>query len=323
MLDNPLVSDTITAMPSSPSVSVRVDLSVVLANTRGIAASARVPVLAVIKADAYGLGAVEVAKAIHDIVGGFVVFSLDEAVDAGLSNFPDRSILTLGPPPPDADAELFIRHRVRPAVWSAEQARVFRQARPVLSVDTGMQRFACPADQVVDALSAGQCDQAFTHAIRIEHVHRLLEHVGGRGLFLHAAATSLLDIPEARLDAVRPGLALYRSAVRVSARLVETRDSISPAGYTGFVVPRHGVILCGYSHGLRPGPCLINGTRRQILETGMQSAFVELGSTDRAGDEVVLLGDGLTESDIAADWGTSPQQVLVRMCRLGPRSHAT
>jgi alanine racemase len=55
----------------------------------------------------------------------------------------------------------------------------------------------------------------------------------------------------------------------------------------------------------------------------MQSAFVELGPADRVGDEVVLLGDGLTESDIAADWGTSPQQVLVRLCQTGVRSYVT
>ena len=309
-----------SAVASSRSVSVWVDLAVVRANAQRVAAAVGVPVLAVVKADAYGLGAAAVARAIHDVVGGFVVFGLDEAIAASLADFPDRPILALGPPSSDGDAELYIRHRVRPAVWTVEQARAFRHARPVLSVDTGMQRFACPADQVAAALAAGQCDQAFTHAIRIEHVHRLLQHVGQRGLFLHAAATSLLDIPEARLDAVRPGLALFRLAVRVSTRLVETRDSHSPAGYTGFVVPRHGVILCGYSHGLRPGPCLVNATRRRVLETGMQSAFVEVGPTDRVGDEVILLGDGLTEADIAADWSTSPQQVLVRMCGLGVRS---
>jgi len=313
--------NTMLDVTLSPSVSVRVDLSVVRANAREIAALVGVPVLAVIKADAYGLGAAEVARAIHDIVGGFVVFSLDEAVAARLSDFPDLPVLALGPPPPHADVELHIRQHVRPAVWSAEQACTLRRARPVLSVDTGMQRFACPADQVSAALSAGQCDQAFTHAIRIEHVHRLLQHVGNRGLFLHAAASSLLGMPEARLDAVRPGLAMYRSAVRVSTRLVAARDSNSPAGYSGFLVPRHGVILCGYSHGLPAGPCIINGTRRRILETGMQTSFVELGPADHEGDEVVLLGDGLTESEIAAHWGTSPQQVLVRMCQLGLASY--
>ena len=64
---------------------------------------------------------------------------------------------------------------------------------------------------------------------------------------LHAAGTALLGIPEARLDAVRPGLALYRGAVRVSAPLAEVHASAGPVGYSGFTpsTGRHGVILAG------------------------------------------------------------------------------
>jgi len=44
---------------------------------------------------------------------------------------------------------------------------------------------------------------------------------------------------------------------------------------------------------------------------------VEIGPNDRAGDEVVLLGDGLTEKEIAAAWRTSEHEALVRLARLG------
>ena len=63
----------------------------------------------------------------------------------------------------------------------------------------------------------------------------------------------------------------------------------------------YGVILAGYSHGLRPGPCLVNGRRTRIIEAGMQSAFVEVCGQEKVGDEVVLLGDQLTEAEIAAE----------------------
>jgi alanine racemase len=153
-------------------------------------------------------------------------------------------------------------------------------------------------------------------------VQRLLDLAGGRGLALHAAGSSLLDEPSARLGAVRPGLALYRGTVRVSARLVEVRDSAGPAGYTGFAVPRHGVILCGYSHGLRVGPCRVNGRPSRVLEVGMQSAFVECAAGDRAGDEVVLLGDGLTEQEAADAWGAGPHTALVQLAASGGRAYA-
>ena len=190
-----------------------------------------------------------------------------------------------------------------------------RAANPVLSVDTGMQRFACPAENVADALAAGNCTEAFTHAIRADHTARLVELVGGRdrGIKLHAAASGLLDDPACRLDAVRPGLALYRGAVRVSAPLIETRASRGPAGYTGFVTPHVGVILAGYARGLRPGPCLVNGRPSRVLEVGMQSSFIQTNEADRAGDEVVLVGDGLEAEQIGAAWKASAQAVLVQL----------
>jgi alanine racemase len=211
-------------------------------------------------------------------------------------------------------------HGVRPAVWTVEQARAMRAAGPVLSVDTGMQRFACPPEEIERALAAGGCREAFTHATNVEAVRRLLELVGARGLRLHAAGTALLDEPAAHLDLVRPGFALYRGAVSVRTRCVEVRESRGPAGYTGFTARRHGVILAGYSHGLRPGPCLVDGRRRNIPEVGMQSAFVALEPGDSV-DEVVLLGDALREEDVASEWGTTPHEALMHLGRMGVRQY--
>jgi alanine racemase len=231
-----------------------------------------------------------------------------------------KPILAFGPSD-GIEADEFRSAHVRPAVWTVDQGGRLRDAGPVLCVDTGMQRFACPADQVESALAAGNCREAFTHAIRLEHVHALTALLGGRGLTLHAAASGLLSEPAAWLDAVRPGIALYRGAVRVAARLLEARDGGRPAGYGGFVVPRFGVIRCGYSNGLRPGPCVVNGQRRLILEVGMQTAFVQIGANDNAGDEVILLGDGLSEAELAQAWETTEQQVLVNLSRAGARSY--
>jgi alanine racemase len=224
--------------------------------------------------------------------------------------------MTLGPSE-GIDAEEFVSQRVRPAVWTVAEATRLRAARPIISVDTGMRRFACERSSVYAVIEAGAIDEAFTHATRIEHVEMLKEIVGGRKMRLHAAGSSLLQEPRARLDAVRPGMAMYRGAVRLAYPLVEVRSGKSPAGYTGFVAENFGVIVRGYSNGLRAGPCIVNGVRRRILEVGMQSAFVELGPTDKVGDELVLLGDGLTEAEVAAQWGCSEQQALFALARMG------
>jgi alanine racemase len=309
-------------MSRSPHVTVQVDLARVRANARAIKERVRADVLAVVKADAYGLGAAQVISAIEDVIDGFCFFSHAEIEAAGLRDASRKPAITFGPPG-GIDPQVFRRLGVRPAVANPREAWFYRSADPVLSIDTGQQRFACRPDEIDAALRDGGCRDAMTHASTPEQVRRFRELVGGRGLRLHAAGSALLEETSAWFDAVRPGLALYRGAARVSARLVEVRDSTGPAGYTGFVAPRHGVILCGYSNGLRAGPCLVNGRRSRVLEVGMQSAFVECGPADRPGDEVVLLGDGLTEDEVAAAWGASPHAVLVQLAGSGERTHVS
>ena len=275
-----------------------------------------------VKADAYGLGAKKVAAAIADVVDGFVVFQAAEALEAKLPDL-GKPILALRPDDLVETAAL----GVRPAVWDAQTAEELRAWDPVVCVDTGMQRFACPPEELERVIEAGQVREAFTHATSVEQVRRLDELAGGQRaggrLRLHAAGTSLLHEPAAHLDLVRPGLALYRGAVSVRTQLVEQRDSRGPVGYTGFTARRHGVILAGYSHGLRPGPCLVGGKRRRIAEVGMQSAFVELEPGDEAADVTLLghpaagAGGVVTEEETAAAWGATPHEVLLRLARLG------
>src|SRR4051794_37376426 len=62
--------------------TVRIDLARVRNAAQAIAHRTGVPVIAVMKADAYGLGAREVVEALRDVpnVAGFYCFSLREAV---------------------------------------------------------------------------------------------------------------------------------------------------------------------------------------------------------------------------------------------------
>lgn len=302
------------------AAKVEIDLSRIRANVEAIRHKVGVPVYAVVKADAYGLGATMVAQAIAGAVDGWCVFIATEAVEYQLWERTHKPTICLGPPT-TLDPQFYLQHHVRPAVSDVSEAASLRDADPLLCVDTGMQRFSCPREQIDEAISAGGCREAFTHAPRLEQARRLVELVGNRGLKLHAAASSLLDEKDAWLDAVRPGFAMYKGAVRVAAPLVEANDTKGPAGYSGFVSPRVGVIICGYSNGLRKGPCLVNGKKRRIVEVGMQSAFVELEPGDREGDEVVLLGDDLAAEEVAQAWGCTPHEVLVRLSCAGRKDY--
>jgi len=303
------------------AVRVHVNLNRIRSAAREIARKTKVDVLAVIKADAYGLGAREVAGAIADVVAGFCFFSLKEAIAANLDAKSRKPSILLGPPGSMVPQD-YTSLNLRPAVSTVEQAVALRKADPILCVDAGMQRFACPASEIDRVIAAGGCREAFAHAPTMEQVKRLKEITAGKNLRLHAAASSLLDQEDAWLGAVRPGIALYRDAIQISTKLVEAHDSQGPAGYSGFTAPRFGVILCGYSNGLRRGPCLVNGQPRRVLEAGMQSAFVEIGGEDRVGDEVVLLGDGLPPENVARDWNCTPHEVIVCLAGSGVREYA-
>jgi alanine racemase len=303
-------------MIRNPHVTVHVNLERIRGNVQAIATVVKVPILAVVKADAYGLGITQVAEAIKDLVSGFCVFELREAVDAQLHELTKKPILALGPPG-SMNADDWRAAGVTPSVSTIGQAAQLRAVRPALCVDTGMQRFAAPPDQINEILTTGDCKECWTHGTRLEHALKLNELCGGRGLRLHAAGTALLSESQAMLDAVRPGLAMYFGAVRIVTNLIEARDTNGPAGYGGFSAPRHGVILMGYSHGLRAGFCSINGQRRKVIEVGMQSAFVEIGPQDRVGDEVILLDEDVNEQVLGKAWGCSGHEVLISMVKSG------
>src|SRR5256885_11877947 len=143
------------AMTASPHVNVRIDLARIRRNVSAVREKTGVAIIAVVKADAYGLGINRIAPAISDLVESWCVFSLREAAEAQLEKTGKDSLM-IGPGNGE-DASELIPQRVRPAVWDAERATALRAARPVLSVDTGMQRFATPPGQINAVLKAGRC----------------------------------------------------------------------------------------------------------------------------------------------------------------------
>lgn len=306
-------------MNDTTGIRARVDLKRIHDNVEKIVREANVGVMAVVKADAYGMGAYQVARALVDLVEGYCVFALEEAASAKLSET-GKPTLVLGPPGAHNAAE-HLEQRARPAVTTEAEADALKSAWPAVCVDTGMQRFSCPIDNLDHVIRAGDCREAFTHATSISQAEQFASLPMLRGMKLHASGSSLLHEPAALLNAVRPGIALFEEAIQISSRLIETRDTRGPAGYTGFSVRRHGVIFGGYGDGLRIGPCRVNGRLTRILEVGMQTSFVEIDSHDAVGDDVILLGDGLTPREIARSWQSSPHEVLVRLSSGAQRSY--
>ena len=130
---------------------VVVDLDVLADNFQTICQKAGVPVMAVIKANAYGHGAVQIARRLREQCAFFGVATLSEALElrqAGL----DNPILILGKAPVCAFPQM-ISQGIRPTIFTYEDALALSEAARELgmaapfhfAVDTGMSRIGFQA----------------------------------------------------------------------------------------------------------------------------------------------------------------------------------
>src|SRR5690554_865591 len=229
--------------------------------------------LAVVKADAYGHGAVACARALDGEADGFGVACIEEALElraAGIC----APILLLEGFFEAAELELIERHELWTVVaspWQVAALERHRAARPWqawLKLDTGMHRLGLSPGEFTDAWrrlrALGWIDElvAMTHFARADELGdvRTDEQLDAFEQALAAlppgtpasAANSagLLAWPRARHDWVRPGLMLYgthmldgpcaaadalRPVMRLESGVIAVRELAAgePIGYGG------------------------------------------------------------------------------------------
>lgn len=222
-------------------VWAEIDLSAIENNIREIRRLTKpsAKVMAVVKANAYGHGAVEVSKTV--LTNGadwLAVALLQEAVELREAGF-SVPILILGYTPLE-QMELVITNDLRQTIYSLEQAEALssaagkagRKATVHIKVDTGMGRIGfLPKQESIDSiikiarLPHLEVEGIYTHfAIadaedkdysieQLQYFQWLLDQLAKSGLHIsirHAAnSAGLIDLPEAHFDLVRPGLILY------------------------------------------------------------------------------------------------------------------
>jgi len=226
--------------------SVRIDLDAVTANVVRLAGFAQPALLcAVVKADGYGHGAVEIATAAVEAGAPWLAVALvEEGVELREAGI-DVPVLVLSQPPPDAMADaraadltptLYTPEGVAAAARAATEAaaEVASPGTPPwavhLKVDTGMHRVgAQPADAVDLARSIQdsglRLGGTFTHLavadepdrpetrLQLDRFRAVLDDLAAADIdpgLRHAAnSAGLLFHPDARLDLVRVGIAAY------------------------------------------------------------------------------------------------------------------
>ncbi len=196
--------------------------------------------IAVVKTDGYGHGAVPIAKMAqsYPYIWGFAVAAVSEAKElreAGIH----KPILILGYTF-EEDYEWMAQNDVRPSVFTEKMAREFaskkapgKEALPVhLAVDTGMSRIGVPDNSrgletaiKIARIPGIYLEGVFTHFARadeadktsaLDQLHRFerfcdgLNEAGIFGFLRHSSnSAAILEMPEANMDLVRAGISIY------------------------------------------------------------------------------------------------------------------
>ncbi|MCZ8132088.1 MAG: alanine racemase [Steroidobacteraceae bacterium] len=244
-------------MRSRPTAILDVDLDALAANYAllvRIAAPANVA--GVVKADAYGLGAAQVARRLAwEGCGSFFVANAAEGV-ALRPHVPEATIYSLGGLPPGASADC-VNHDLVPVLNSVEDVRSWLAEAPgrpaAIQLDTGMTRAGLDAGDLdrlavegvplerlslVLVLTHFACADEPAHPLnarQVEVFDRLRRRLPAAATSIANSAGTLLG-PGYRGDLVRTGIALYggrpaaagpnpmREVVRLRARVLQLRD---------------------------------------------------------------------------------------------------
>ncbi|MCR5251013.1 MAG: alanine racemase [Lachnospiraceae bacterium] len=200
----------------------------------------RCKIMAVIKADGYGHGAVRIAQELSgvDAVWGYAVATIDEALEI-IEQGIGKPVLILGYTFPST-IPLAVEYGIRLTLFDRESAyllsetakRSGRPARVHIKLDTGMGRIGIFPDEEglrfikeVHDLEGIRIEGIFTHFARADEadkgpVHEQikrytdfvdrLEHEGIHVPLKHCAnSASIMELPETHLDLVRSGIITY------------------------------------------------------------------------------------------------------------------
>ena len=322
---------------------ITIDLGALRRNaTALVKAAGGAELWAVVKADAYGHGARDCARAALE--GGARALCVATAKEGAAlrAELVEAHILVLGPLA-EADEHMAREAGLEVAVSTS---RLPEGLSVHVKVDTGMGRFGMSpeeAAQIDPARVAGVMSHLATAdegepfaRVQLDAFAAVAERFPGAIRHI-ANSAATLSIPEARLDAVRCGVALYglspfgrdpeehglepvlswRSYV-AQAKVLRSGDS---TGYgRRFVAEgetRIGLVPVGYADGFRRGltgtEVLVAGTRRRVLGTvSMDSFAVELGD-EPEGTPVTLVGNGVLVEEHARHAGTINYEITTGM----------
>lgn len=333
---------------------VEIDLGSLVRNAKALADRARAPLLPMVKADAYGLGAIPVVRALESLdPWGYGVATITEGAElraAGIT----RPIVVFTPLLVSDLAAARV-HDLTPALGSQESISAWG-GRWHLAVDTGMNRAGMPWDTVN---TLGKVPEgAFTHfhsaerddgsmELQLARFREALAKLPERPRFLHAENSSALEklSKPSEWDLVRPGVFLYgvgktaEPVATLKAHIVDLRtigagESVSYSGGYRATSPRRiATLALGYADGYRRsfgnrGRVVVNDREAPVVgNVTMDMTMIDVTDVPCAiGDVATLLGRAgdriLDAMTVAETGGVSPYELLVGLKLRAPRIYA-
>jgi alanine racemase len=208
-----------------------------------------ISIMSIVKADAYGHGAIAVSKTLFDLCGSqlFGVATVDEALELRESGIRAPILVLAGINP--NEAETVVKLGLTPTVYSLRIASILNhyasklgvQIGYHLKIDTGMTRLGVGIEELHGFMAEVlrfknlKMEGLFSHLanadmelanytmkqIRIyEDIHSIVNQAGIFPKYLHIANSAAVQrFPASHLNLVRPGIMLYGSGIDQKVKL--------------------------------------------------------------------------------------------------------
>ena len=305
-------------------------------------------VIAVIKANAYGIGSAEMAKILEPLgeVDAFAVACVEEGVELRKRGI-KKEILILGGVLED-EVSLVEEYSLTPVVSDEEHLRVIgnRDIKFHVKYDTGMGRLGFLEEILEDPRVEGvmshlssPADREFSE-LQIKKFKEIVKkYKKVKKIHMESSAGIIYRVPFT--THIRVGLAIYgekplrnypvdvKPALTLKARIISVKELPEnyPVSYSRTYITKRktriGIIAFGYADGLMKtlsnrGYLLYKGEKLPILgNITMDMTIVDLKNTDaRTGDWVYIVNEERTFTDLAKEAGTIPYEL---MCNLSKR----
>ncbi len=331
-----------------------IDLDAIVDNWKSLdrASGSSVETAAVVKADAYGLGASRVVRALGQAgVQTFFVAIAEEGQTVRQAAGSNAEIFVFGGHM-DGDASVIADNNLVPLLNSHEQIRRHQTSLPAhpfgLQIDTGMSRLGMSATEfaeIRDMLESRESSLVVSHLACADddgddHNQRqlsaFLELTAGLTARLSLSATGgILLGPAYHFDLCRPGIGLYGGApfdagkpvVTLEVPVIQARDLSAGdvvgygATWTATRPSRIATISAGYADGLHRAlgganaiSCWVDNKPCPVVgRISMDLITIDITDVDGNPNRVQVLNEHQTIDDLAGAAGTIGYEVLTSL----------